>query len=89
MVGGEVSQPRGEGNINQGRTTPEERQASSVRAVAPALAYLSSAASVVAELPLPPPQVTRVPDLHLIDAVLSPEEKNLLTKDGLDSCALR
>eukprot|EP00752_Nemacystus_decipiens_P002212 g2103.t1 len=35
------------------------------------------------------PEVARVPDLHLIDAVLSQEEKSLLTKDGLDSCALR
>ncbi|CAM9551989.1 unnamed protein product [Ectocarpus fasciculatus] len=35
------------------------------------------------------PEVARVPDLHLIDAVLSHEEKSLLTKDGLDSCALR
>lgn len=35
------------------------------------------------------PQVARVPDLHLIDAVLSHEEKSLLAKDGLDSCALR
>lgn len=33
--------------------------------------------------------MTRVPDLHLIDAVISPEEKQLLRKDGLDSCALR
>ena len=34
-------------------------------------------------------KVARVPDLHLIDAVISPEEQQLLRKDGLDSCALR
>lgn len=34
-------------------------------------------------------QVARVPNLHLIDAVISAEEKQLLRKDGLDSCALR
>lgn len=35
------------------------------------------------------PQVARVPELHLIDAVLSADERRLLAKDGLDSCALR
>ncbi|CAM9558885.1 unnamed protein product, partial [Hapterophycus canaliculatus] len=35
------------------------------------------------------PEVARVPELHLIDAVLSSDEKRLLAKDGLDSCALR
>ncbi|CAM9546539.1 unnamed protein product [Sphacelaria rigidula] len=35
------------------------------------------------------PEVARVPELHLIDAVISTEEKQLLRKDGLDSCALR
>lgn len=34
-------------------------------------------------------QVARVPDLHLIDAVISTEDKQLLRKDGLNSCALR
>lgn len=36
-----------------------------------------------------PTQVARVPELHIIDAVLSPEDKHLLMKDGLNSCALR
>ncbi|CAM9354378.1 unnamed protein product [Scytosiphon promiscuus] len=35
------------------------------------------------------PEVARVPELYLIDAVLSSDEKRLLAKDGLDSCALR
>lgn len=92
--------PEVRGKRNRGRTRAEERQSSSVHVVVhpwPGSCYgvpgiWLRARGKLADLRMLlcfPPQVARVPELHLIDAVLSPEENNLLTKDGLDSCALR
>lgn len=86
--------PEVRNNRNQRKTSEEERQASSVRAVVhrwpgSCSCLQEGVVSGLRNFLCLRPQVARVPDLHLIDAVLSPEEKNLLTKDGLDSCALR